>query len=307
MLIRNARIRKNYTQSELGDLLGVSNKAISRWENGDSFPDVALLENLAVVLDIRIQDIVTGDTEKNDESVVTEVVRAAKLQQKEKKYKVIRISKFVVAILCCIFAGLSALGDTSLLFANDSILGHIFSLIHYFANDSILVYVILMLASFALIVSGITTQSEMFDDTDRLSKCMKVVSLLSMVWGILMMLCSSFIISNGSIPFGMGLSDVGPFISGQLTVLFVLNLIIVVVELYRFEKSYKSIHWVCFNSIAVMYLTVLYNDMLRRMSFQEIIKMLIFRTLIVLVSLGTTLIIAKIKKMKLNKTDCEDE
>ena len=101
VLIREARVRKNYTQSELGDLLGVSNKAVSRWENGDSFPDVALLENLAVALDIRIQDIVTGSTEE-DESVVTEVVRAVRLQQKEKKRKAIRISGYVVAILFCI-------------------------------------------------------------------------------------------------------------------------------------------------------------------------------------------------------------
>ena len=33
-LIREARIKKNYTQSELGDLLGVTNKAVSRWEKG---------------------------------------------------------------------------------------------------------------------------------------------------------------------------------------------------------------------------------------------------------------------------------
>ena len=33
-LIREARVKKNYTQSELGNLLGVSNKAVSRWENG---------------------------------------------------------------------------------------------------------------------------------------------------------------------------------------------------------------------------------------------------------------------------------
>ncbi len=306
VLIREARIKKNYTQSELGDLLGVSNKAISRWENGDSFPDVALLENLAVALDIRIQDIIIGATEE-EESVVTEVVRAVRLQQKEKKRKAIRISGYVVAILFCIIAGLSALGDTSLLFSNNSILGHIFSLMHYFVNESILVYVILMVASFALILSGITTQSEMLDDTYKLSKCIKGISLLSMVWGILMTLCSSFIISNGSIPFGMELSDVGPFISVQLTVLFVLNLIIVVVELYRFEKSYISSHLGCFSSVAVMYLTVLYNDMLHRMNFQEIIKMLIFRTIIVLISLGTTLIVAKTKKKKLSKTDYEVE
>ncbi len=35
-LIKNARMRKNYTQTELGDLVGVSNKAVSRWENGGS-------------------------------------------------------------------------------------------------------------------------------------------------------------------------------------------------------------------------------------------------------------------------------
>lgn len=34
-LIREARIKKNYTQSELGDLLGVTNKAVSRWEKGE--------------------------------------------------------------------------------------------------------------------------------------------------------------------------------------------------------------------------------------------------------------------------------
>jgi transcriptional regulator with XRE-family HTH domain len=35
-LIKEARTKKNYTQIELGDLLGVSNKAVSRWENGVS-------------------------------------------------------------------------------------------------------------------------------------------------------------------------------------------------------------------------------------------------------------------------------
>ena len=56
-LIRNARIKKEYTQVELGDLIGVTNKAISRWEKGDSFPDISVIEELSRVLDIRIQDM----------------------------------------------------------------------------------------------------------------------------------------------------------------------------------------------------------------------------------------------------------
>ena len=46
-LIRNARIKKGYTQVELGDLIGVTNKAISRWEKGESFPDISVIEELS--------------------------------------------------------------------------------------------------------------------------------------------------------------------------------------------------------------------------------------------------------------------
>ena len=80
-LIRNARIKKGYTQVELGDLIGVTNKAISRWEKGDSFPDISVIEELSRVLDIRIQDIVIGDvTEPDSETAVK-----ASGQGKEKK------------------------------------------------------------------------------------------------------------------------------------------------------------------------------------------------------------------------------
>lgn len=59
-LIKSARIKKGYTQVELGDLLGVTNKAISDGKKGDSFPDIGVIEELSRILDIRIQDIVIG-------------------------------------------------------------------------------------------------------------------------------------------------------------------------------------------------------------------------------------------------------
>ena len=65
-LIKEARTKKNFTQSELGDLVGVTNKAVSRWENGESFPDIGVIEKLSEVLDIRIQDIVTGGITVNE-------------------------------------------------------------------------------------------------------------------------------------------------------------------------------------------------------------------------------------------------
>lgn len=93
-LIKEARIKKNYTQGELGDLLGVTNKAVSRWENGDSFPDICLLENLSRILDVKIQDIVVGEisteeTVSGKENIITEVIRLARLQEKSKQKRML--------------------------------------------------------------------------------------------------------------------------------------------------------------------------------------------------------------------------
>ena len=57
MLIKEARISKGYTQAELAAIIGVSNKAVSHWENGESYPDVGLLESLSSCLGISIDSL----------------------------------------------------------------------------------------------------------------------------------------------------------------------------------------------------------------------------------------------------------
>ena len=89
-LIRAARKAKNCTQSELADMLGVTNKAVSRWEKGQSFPDIGVLENLAHILDLKIQDIVVGEVQTSEadidsgEITVAEIVRMATVQIQRK-------------------------------------------------------------------------------------------------------------------------------------------------------------------------------------------------------------------------------
>lgn len=72
-MIRQARIDKGYTQSELGDMIGVSNKAISRWENGETFPDIGVIEPLAQMLELRIQDIITGTKDSDQDTAIAEL------------------------------------------------------------------------------------------------------------------------------------------------------------------------------------------------------------------------------------------
>ena len=48
--IMKYRKQKGYTQDKLGELLGVTNQAVSKWELGISMPDVMLLPKIADVL-----------------------------------------------------------------------------------------------------------------------------------------------------------------------------------------------------------------------------------------------------------------
>lgn len=55
--IANFRKQKGLTQAELGDLLGVSNQAVSKWEMEMTMPDVMLLPEIAKVLGVDLNDL----------------------------------------------------------------------------------------------------------------------------------------------------------------------------------------------------------------------------------------------------------
>lgn len=59
--IRSARIRKNMTQMELADEMGVSYQAVSNWERGNSMPDIAKLESLCGILELTIDELLGKD------------------------------------------------------------------------------------------------------------------------------------------------------------------------------------------------------------------------------------------------------
>ena len=60
-LISKLREEKGLSQSELGSKLGVTNKAVSRWENGRGYPDTSLLLKLSEVLEITVDELLKGD------------------------------------------------------------------------------------------------------------------------------------------------------------------------------------------------------------------------------------------------------
>ena len=58
--IKELRKEKGLTQQELADCLGVTNKAVSKWELGKSMPDVALFSPLCQALGVSLTELLAG-------------------------------------------------------------------------------------------------------------------------------------------------------------------------------------------------------------------------------------------------------
>ena len=64
-VIRKLREKKKITQEELAEMIHVSGKAVSKWETGQGFPDISLLEPLAKALDISVIELLSGEDIRN--------------------------------------------------------------------------------------------------------------------------------------------------------------------------------------------------------------------------------------------------
>lgn len=78
--IKSQRKNKNLTQQELAELLGVSDRTIGNWENGRNMPDLSLFKPLCKILDITINDLISGEKvnkndykEKLEENIITTI------------------------------------------------------------------------------------------------------------------------------------------------------------------------------------------------------------------------------------------
>ena len=62
--IKKKRKEKGLTQQKLGDMVGVSFKAVSKWECGNSIPDIVVLKKVCDVLEISIDELLNAQDKK---------------------------------------------------------------------------------------------------------------------------------------------------------------------------------------------------------------------------------------------------
>lgn len=63
--IKRLREERGLTQSELGERIGVGDKAVSKWETGRGLPDISLIQPLAETLGVSVIELMNGDRIRN--------------------------------------------------------------------------------------------------------------------------------------------------------------------------------------------------------------------------------------------------
>lgn len=90
--IRTLRREKGLTQKDLAAALGITDRAVSKWERGISAPDIALLEPLGKVLEISVTELLRGEriSAKPEEEQQTQTVLDYSRQQLSRQVGAVR-------------------------------------------------------------------------------------------------------------------------------------------------------------------------------------------------------------------------
>ena len=94
--IADCRKEKGLTQLQLAEKLGISNRAVSKWETGKSCPDVSLMLELCSVLEITVNELLSGERilmedyqKKAEENLVELQDKKIKAQKMLKKVELV--------------------------------------------------------------------------------------------------------------------------------------------------------------------------------------------------------------------------
>ena len=109
--IAKCRKENGYTQESLAEKLGITDRAISKWENGKSMPDVSIMLELCELLKINVNELLTGEhiimdnyKEVAEKNLVEMKKQEEKANEKVKKV-ILTVIVLAAALLFTYYAG----------------------------------------------------------------------------------------------------------------------------------------------------------------------------------------------------------
>ena len=116
------RKEKNLSQEQLAEQLGVSNRTVSRWENGNNMPDISLLSEIAEFYDVSIPELIYGERKsenmREEAKEVAETMSDYAKAEKETLVKSIRNMSLIglIALIIYMVLGRTSVYDRNNLF-----------------------------------------------------------------------------------------------------------------------------------------------------------------------------------------------
>ena len=105
--IQETRKEKNITQSELAEKLNITDRAISKWENGICMPDVGTIPEICKILNITINDLFSGEVVdmKNNEKILEQNLLEMTRLKEERDKQLLTLEIFIGITSTTIFLG----------------------------------------------------------------------------------------------------------------------------------------------------------------------------------------------------------
>ncbi len=107
--ISSQRRKKNLTQAALAEKLGITDRAVSKWERGKGLPDVSLMLDLCEIFGITVNELLCGERISMENSnLKNEQLLLDMAKELEKKNKTIWTSMWAIMIvsMTALFAGI---------------------------------------------------------------------------------------------------------------------------------------------------------------------------------------------------------
>ena len=153
LFLRELRNEKNLSQEQLAEEFGVSSRSISRWENGNTMPDISIIIELADFYDVDIREIIHGErkSENMDKELKDTLVTVADYTNNENG-KIMQ-SAVNMAII------------TSVLFEIVTLIIFYF----YSLSDNLLLNLAAIVTSFGVLYGGLSVL-RLFEMNEKISK-----------------------------------------------------------------------------------------------------------------------------------------
>ena len=153
LFLRKLRNEKNLSQEQLAEEFGVTSRSISRWENGNTMPDISIIIELADFYDVDIREIIHGErkSENMDKELKDTLVTVADYTNNENG-KIMQ-SAINMAII------------TSVLFEIITLIIFYF----YSLSDNLLLNLAAIVTSFGVLYSGLSVL-RLFEMNEKISK-----------------------------------------------------------------------------------------------------------------------------------------